>query len=133
MPTAIADDYKKLLSKTLPKVIETEAEYESVVGSLSELMGKGSRRTSSEVRLMRLLQLLVADYDQRHAMPPSKMPAHEALNYLLETSGRTPADLIRIFSQRSHVNEALNGKRKISADQARKLGALFCVNPGLFI
>jgi hypothetical protein len=31
------------------------------------------------------------------------------------------------------VNEALNGRRKISTEQARKLGKLFRVNPGLFI
>jgi plasmid maintenance system antidote protein VapI len=31
------------------------------------------------------------------------------------------------------VNEAMNGKRKISADQARKLDKLFSVQPGLFI
>ena len=43
------------------------------------------------------------------------------------------SDLLLTFGQRSHVNEALNGKRKISAEQARKLGQLFSVKPGLFI
>ena len=39
--------------------------------------------------------------------------------FLLEQSGKKPADLIPIFGQRSHVNEALNGKPAISAAQAR--------------
>jgi antitoxin component HigA of HigAB toxin-antitoxin module len=38
-----------------------------------------------------------------------------------------------IFGQRSHVNEALNGKRPISATQARKLGKVFKVDAGLFL
>jgi hypothetical protein len=31
------------------------------------------------------------------------------------------------------VNEALNGKRPISIEQARRLGKMFSVLPGLFI
>jgi antitoxin component HigA of HigAB toxin-antitoxin module len=38
-----------------------------------------------------------------------------------------------IFGQRSHVHEALNGKRPISAAQARRLGMLFNVDAGLFL
>ena len=57
----------------------------------------------------------------------------QRLKYLLETSCRNASDLLEVFGQRSHVNEALNGKRPISADQARKLGAMFRVKPGVFI
>ena len=52
---------------------------------------------------------------------------------LLEESGRPPSDLLLIFGQRSHVNEALNGKRRIGAEQARKLGKMFSVKAGLFV
>jgi antitoxin component HigA of HigAB toxin-antitoxin module len=83
--------------------------------------------------LLRLLALLVEDYDRRHALPPDDAPAAERLRYLLDVSGRTPADLLPIFGQRSHVNEALNGKRPLSAEQARKLGALFGLKPGYFL
>jgi hypothetical protein len=31
------------------------------------------------------------------------------------------------------VQEALTGKRSVSAPQARKLGQIFRVNPGLFL
>jgi antitoxin component HigA of HigAB toxin-antitoxin module len=50
---------------------------------------------------------------------------------------RTPEEtqfmLMPVFGQRSHVHEALNGKRPISATQARKLGKLFNVDDGLFL
>jgi hypothetical protein len=71
--------------------------------------------------------------DRRNALPPENSSPGERLRFLLEHSGKEPADLIPVFGQRSHVNEALNGKREISAAQARKLAKLFAVKPGLFI
>ena len=52
---------------------------------------------------------------------------------LEDYAGQTSEALPPVFGQRSHVHEALNGKRPISAEQARKLGALFRVKPGFFI
>lgn len=125
--------YAQLLSEVQPEVIETESRYLEVTARLAELVWRGSRRTASETRLLRLLALLVEDYDRRHALPPDDVPPAERLRYLLEVSGRTPADLLPVFGQRSHVNEALNGKRTLSAEQARKLGALFGLKPGYFL
>jgi len=82
---------------------------------------------------LRLLALLVEDYDRRHALPPDKSTPAEKLQFLLEHSGKTVTDLQSVFGQRSHVNEALTGKRSISAPQARKLGRRFRVSPGLFL
>lgn len=100
---------------------------------LAELVARGRRRSGNETRLMKLLAVLVEDYDRRHSRPPLEWTPAEKIGYLLETSGRAPADLIPIFGQRSQVSEALNGKRPVSAEQARKLGAWFGVAPGLFI
>ncbi len=130
---ATQEVYGKLLSEALPAVIETSAQYDSISKRLSEFVRKGRSRTLDETRLMRLLAVLVRDYDQRMALPAAGMAPAEALRFLLEHSGKTLADLRAIFGQRSHVNEALNGRRKISAEQARKLGRLFSVNPGVFI
>ena len=82
---------------------------------------------------MRLLALLIGDYDRRHGMPADDSTPAEKLQFLMEHSGKSPVDLLPVFGQRSHVNEALNGKRGISADHARKPGQLFSVNPGLFV
>ena len=115
------------------QMLETEEQYDSAAVRLSELVRKGRRRTVDEIRLMKLLAVLVRDYDERNALPPAGMAAGEALQYLLEQSGKTAVDLLRVFGQRSHVNEALNGRRKISTEQARKLAQMFSVNPGVFI
>ncbi len=129
MPSAT---YQQLLRETLPQVIETDEQYQQIGARLGDLVGKGRSRTPDETKIMRLLALLVEDYDRRHAMPPDYSTAAERLQFLMEHSGKTPADLLPVFGQRSHVNEALNGKRPIGAQHARKLGKLFRVDPGLF-
>jgi antitoxin component HigA of HigAB toxin-antitoxin module len=133
MPVIAKDSYKQLLIEVRPEVIDTEAQYDQISERLSELVRKGGGRSLEETRLMKLLGLLVEDYDRRHSLPASEMAPQEALRFLMEQSGKTPTDLLTIFGQRSHVAEALNATRKISAEQARKLGKLFRVNPGVFI
>jgi HTH-type transcriptional regulator/antitoxin HigA len=130
MPTI---NYEQLLIKVLPQIIETDEQYEQIGDRLGDLVGKGKRRTVAETKLMRLLSLLIEDYDRRHDMPPDDSTAAERLQFLLEHSGKTQADLLPVFGQPSHVSEAVNGKRPISAPQARKLGRMFSVEPGLFL
>lgn len=124
--------YEQLLAETLPARIEDDDQYDVVRSRFGSLLSK-SRRSAAEDRLMRLLGVLVEDYDRRHALPTDDATPADRLRFLLEHSGRSAADLIPIFSQRSHVSEALHGKRKISAEQARKLATLFSVKPGLFL
>jgi HTH-type transcriptional regulator/antitoxin HigA len=125
--------YKDLLLETVPVFIETDEEYEAIHRRLSELVRKRHDRTPQETRFMRLLGLLVQDYDRRHALPPEDATPAERLQYLLEASGKKPADLVPIFRTVSHVSEAVNGKRPISADHARQLGAMFHLAPGYFL
>ncbi|HUD99290.1 MAG TPA: hypothetical protein VMR62_06920 [Bryobacteraceae bacterium] len=130
MPT---ETYEQLLAESVPQVIENEKQYREIGARFGDLVGKGRARTRSETKLMRLLGLLIEDYDRRNALPPDDAGPAVRLRFLLEHSGKAQADLISIFGQRSHVNEALNGKRKISAGQARELAKMFNVAPGLFI
>ena len=130
MPTAT---YGELLAELAPSIIETEKQYFQLLPKLGDLVGKGRKRTAEETKLMRLLSLLIEDYDGKHAEPAESSTPAERLRYLLEVSGKAPADLLPVFGQRSHVNEALNGKRSVSAAQARKLGSLFRLNPGYFL
>jgi HTH-type transcriptional regulator/antitoxin HigA len=129
----IQEAYGALLYEALPSVIETGAQYDSLSERLSGLIRKGRNRTPEETRLMKLLAVLVRDYDERQAFPPASMSPEEAIRFLMEHSGKTPSDLLGIFGQRSHVSEALSGKREISLEQARKLAKIFSVSPRLFI
>jgi HTH-type transcriptional regulator/antitoxin HigA len=120
------------LAETLPARINDEEQYDSIGARFAELL-TSLRRTQAEDRLMDLLGILIADYDRRNAMPPDDSTPAELLQFLIEHSGKTTADLALVFGTRSHVNEALNGRRPISADQARRLGKLFNVRPGRFV
>lgn len=129
MPTT----YEELLAEALPARIETDDEYDRVAARFGKLLVKRTR-THAEARLMDLLRLLVEDYDRRNAMAPDDSTPAELLQFLVEHSGKTADELLMpVFGQRSHVNEALTGKRPISARHARKLGELFHVKPGLFL
>jgi antitoxin component HigA of HigAB toxin-antitoxin module len=123
MPAAT---YEQLLAETLPSRIDSEEQYDAIHAKFAELFSK-KRLSSAEEKLKNLLGVLIQDYDRRHALPPDDSTPADVLRFLSEQPGRSPADLLPIFGQRSHVNEALNGKRKISAEQARKLGAMFRV------
>ena len=60
------------------------------------LLGKGRARTAEETRLMRLLGLLIEDYDRRHAMPPDDSTPADRLQFLLEHSGKSSDDLMAL-------------------------------------
>ena len=125
--------YEQLLVETLPKVIENDKQYDTLHRRFGDLVGKGRKRTRDETEFMKLLAVLIQDYDRRHSLPALDDTPAERLHYLLEVSGKAPADLIPVFGQKSHVSEALKGKRPVSADQARKLGKMFHLNPGYFV
>jgi HTH-type transcriptional regulator/antitoxin HigA len=121
-----------LLSGTLPRIIDSDAELRRVVRSLEPLLDKGDRRTHEEEALCRLLLRLVDDYQQSHREIPRLSP-NQALEALLEARSLRQADLLPIFGSRSRISDAVNGKREISKAQARKLAEFFAVSPDLFI
>lgn len=91
MPTAT---YEELLIETLPQVIETEAQYHQIARRFGDLVGKGRARSAEETKLLRLLALLVEDYDRRHALPPDNSTPAEKLRFLpgaLRENGNRPA------------------------------------------
>ena len=125
--------YEQLLLDTLPARIETEEHYDAIHTRFGELFGI-PKRTAAEKKLMDLLGLLIQDYDRRHALPREGCSPAELLQFLVDQSGKSAAELLSpVLGQRSHVSEALTGKRAISAAQARRLGAMFHLSPGLFI
>ncbi len=131
-------NYLKLLEKTqiIPKIIETEAEYEEYLAVTENLMAKKNNRTPEETTLFRLLVKLIEDYEEEsysledwsHLLP------HEILQHLLESSGTEQAKLVEVIGSDSRLISALvKGQQAISIEQAQKLGLYFKVSPSLFI
>ena len=137
-PTINRENYLKLLDEAqlIPKVIETEAEYEQNLGIAERLIAKKKHRTPEETVLLRLLVKLIEDYEENNynLKEWQDLPAHEILQHLLEVSHTRQADLVGIISpSKGLISAIVNGKRAISKEQAKKLGAYFKISPSLFL
>ncbi len=103
-----------------------------MLAQVEALMSKGEAKlTAEETRLLEMLGILLADYEDRaHPLPkgdPSKMLAH-----LMQENETTAAALSAIIP-RSRISEILAGKRAISKAQAKKLAEFFRVPVDLLI
>jgi HTH-type transcriptional regulator/antitoxin HigA len=124
--------YSALLAEAAPRVIASEEELERASKLAEPLLKKGEERTPEENELCQLLLKLIDDYQESHTLIPELAP-HELLQALLEESGQRQAQLVPIFGSRSRVSDAVNGKRTISKEQAKRLGEYFHVTPAAFI
>ena len=91
------ETHEQLLAESVPQVIESDKQYREIGARFGNLVGKARARTRSETKLMRLLALLIEDYDRRNALPPADAGPAVRLRFLLEHSGKATADLISIF------------------------------------
>jgi len=131
MNAAIASPaYTSLLAKVPPKVIRNEAENEYYVAVLYELEQKRSL-TREEKEFSDLLTLLIEDFEERRYQLPQATPL-QALSFLMEQHDLKQKDLIDIFGTRSVVSEVMNGKRKLTLQQIRRLSRRFHVSPEIF-
>lgn len=120
----------------IPKIIETEVEYESYLAIAEQLIAKKDQRTPEETALFRLLVKLIEDYEEQiHNLDDwGDLAPYEILQHLLESSGQKQADLVDIISpSKGLISSIVNGKRAISKEQAKRLGAYFKVSPSLFL
>jgi HTH-type transcriptional regulator / antitoxin HigA len=125
--------YARLLSRSLPSVIETEEENERMLAEVELLMDKGEDNLSpEESKLFKLMVRLVEDFEER-AYPIPDAPPHEVLRHLMDSNDYKQANLLQIFGSRGYISDIVNGKRGISKEHAKALGEFFHVSPELFI
>jgi HTH-type transcriptional regulator / antitoxin HigA len=123
--------YRSLLVDAMPKVIETEADYQHALQEFEKLHVNRNRNTE-ELALYRLLVLIIETYEEKHFPLPESLP-HEMLQHIMEASGTRQADLVGVIGSSGVVSEIVNGKRAISKAQAKALADRFKVSPSLFI
>ena len=132
------ENYLKLLDEVelIPKVIETEVEYEQNLTVAEKLVAKKKNRSPEETTLLRLLVKLIEDYEENNynLKEWQYLPPHEILQHLLEVSNTKQTDLVGVISpSKGLISAIVNGKRAISKEQAKKLGEYFKLSPSLFI
>lgn len=128
----IAARHAKLLSATLPAIIETEEENEHYLGIAEELMLKGENLLPEEEMLLNLLSLLISDFERRFYQI-KKAPPLDVLKELMAANGLKQADLAPISGSKGITSEVLNGKRGISKDKAKALANYFHISAEAFI
>lgn len=124
--------YGRLLSKTLPTVIKTEAENERAILLVSKLLAKGNKLSFEENALLELLGKLIADFEETFYQPREATP-QDVLLELMNARGLKQVDLIGVLGSKSRVSEVLSGKRELSKLQIRSLASFFNVSADLFI
>jgi HTH-type transcriptional regulator / antitoxin HigA len=119
----------------IPKVIETEDEYDRFLSVAQMLMHKRLDRTSEDTALLTLVVKLIEDYESIHHNLDDweKSTPNELLRHIMAVSGTRNVDLIGIIGSSGVVSEVVNGHRTISKEQAKSLGKFFNLSPGLFI
>jgi HTH-type transcriptional regulator/antitoxin HigA len=124
--------YRRLLSQTMPGVIESEAENERMLAIVAKLMEKGEKLSHEEEKLLKLLTKLIEDFERQYYHARDAEPL-QVLQHLMESRGVKPTHLWEVFGSKGIASEVLNGKRGISKTHARALAQYFHVPADLFI
>jgi HTH-type transcriptional regulator / antitoxin HigA len=130
-PTFDQATYKSLLTEVVPRVIETEEEYDRAL-AIAERLTFAKNLTLEEKAIYKLLVTLIEAYEIEN-YPMDDSAPHEILQHLMESSSTRQVDLVGIIGSSGVVSEVVQGKRSISKAQAKALGDWFKVSPSLFI
>jgi HTH-type transcriptional regulator/antitoxin HigA len=129
----VAEAYGALVARFRLRVLESAAEYEEAAALASELAIKGEEHlTPGELEYLDVLDILISDYDARHAAALPKAKPHEVLRHLMESNGMKPADLAKIVGSQPLVSLILTGKRELSKKAIARLSEHFRVSPAVF-
>jgi len=124
--------YARLLSATLPAIIETEEQNEHYLVIIEELMLKDEDLEPEEEMLINLLSLLITEFEHRFYKIEKASPL-EVLKELMVANQLKQADLVPIFGSKGVTSEVLNGKRGISKEKTKALADYFHIPAEVFI
>ena len=123
--------YAKLLAKSLPRPIRTEAEHARLTAMLLEL-DERENPSPEEQALAEVITLLIEDYEDKYHPLPAVSP-NESLIALMEERGLKHKDIWPVLGNKGAASEVLSGRRSISKAQAKRLAEFFHVPIDLFI
>ena len=130
-------NYIDLLNEVqiVPKVIETEVEYDGFLVVTESLLSKRQNRTPEETALFVLLVKLIEDYEAEHysIQAAAKIAPHKFLQHMMEAREMEPDDLMGLLNVSSELAGSIfNGDRHIDRSQSQCLGDYFKVDPSNF-
>ncbi len=130
-------NYIDLLNEVqiIPKVIETEVEYDGFLAVTESLLSKRQNRTPEETALFVLLVKLIEDYEAEHysLQTTEKIAPHQFLQHMMEARSMEPNDLMELLNVSSELAGSIfTGDRQIDRSQAQCLGDYFHVDANNF-
>jgi HTH-type transcriptional regulator/antitoxin HigA len=112
-------------------VIDSEGLNELYLEQVSHLLGREGALSVAERQLLKLLTLLIEDYEERHYALARASPL-AVIAFLMDQHGLKQKDLTDVFGAPSITSEVLSGKRELNKEQIRRLSQRFGVSPELF-
>lgn len=100
------------------KPIKNKKDYEIALKRLEKIFD--SKPGSKEGDELEILSILIEKYEEEHFTIDAPDPI-EAIKFRMEQLGYKTKDLEKIIGSKSHLNEVLNRKRKLSLNMIRKL------------
>jgi HTH-type transcriptional regulator / antitoxin HigA len=123
--------YSQLVAEVMPKIVETEAEYEQFLAVAERLTFK-QNQTPEESALYDLVTMLVETYETQH-YPIERASTIEVLEHIIESSGIDRSELAEIFGDDAILERVLAGRDVINISQAQALGERFKLSPQIFL
>ena len=125
--------YGRLLTKTTPKVIDSQEEYDRIEAQFEGLLDKGGVRTPEEDSLFDLLANLLEDYEKRTLPLLEHTSPISTLKFLMDENGLNQTDMVEYFGSQGNVSQVLSGKRFISKGAAQRLSERFKLSTDIFL
>jgi HTH-type transcriptional regulator / antitoxin HigA len=126
-------NYIDLLNEVqiVPKLIETEVEYDLFLVVVEGLLSKRQSRTPEETALFMLLVKLVEDYEQEHHSIDDgiQVPPHKFLQHMMEARETKQEDIVKLLNISEEMALLIiNGDKQIDQPQSLDLGSYFNVD-----
>lgn len=127
----VEDRYLDLIRRFPLRPLTTEAELESAISIIDELLDKPAL-SAPEQDYLEVLSGLVEAYESDHIVM-KRVSDSEMLRFLLEMKGVKQSQAAKETGiAESTISEVLAGKRKLNRAQIGKLSRYFYVEPGAF-
>jgi HTH-type transcriptional regulator/antitoxin HigA len=125
--------YGRLLTEIIPKVIDSQEEYDRIEARFESLLDKGDTRSAEEDSLFDLLANLLEDYEKRTLAPLEPTSPVSTLKFLMDENGLNQTDMVEYFGSQGNVSQVLSGKRAISKGAAQRLSERFKLSIDIFL
>jgi HTH-type transcriptional regulator / antitoxin HigA len=122
--------YGRLLAQFQPQPLETSEDYRLARLTILNLLKQG-QLSPEEKALIKLMKLLMREYDLHQPQAPSVKP-NDILEHLIESNRIDSQDLAIKLGGEDVLSQIIDGSRDISPQQAQVLAELFKVSSNLF-